>query len=817
MSNMSNNPHPPAADVGTGRSFTAKAVVVGVLLALVTVIGAWFNNEYLQQSTAIGSFIPPLPFGLILLLVLVWNPTIGRTPALRFSTRELAVVFSLTLLVSWIPTSGFLRYFQRSVVGPQLQADNRPIWRKNDVIGHLPQGMFPLGGAPEVAALTGAITAEREALASDGLSGVLAEAGVEPATYAAALDLADLVPRRQWRDLDRKLVRENTVRAWQRGMADDPARWQGVEGLLAAMPRELTLEAGTPAAWRLAHLRITATFDQRIGPARADYERVYTGMNQGLPVSDETLPLSATPFAAWVPALLYWMPLVLLMTLAVFMLQLIVHRQWAHHEQLSYPIARLATVVIERQPDALVSDIFRNRLFWFGAIPVLAIHLLNYLAAWFPGWLPVVPLSWSNVGAVHELFPSIGQAGGASSLGTGAIYFVIIGLAFFISAEVSLSMGIAGLMVVLFNVQWYAATGTTSHLESSRMGAFLGYAVLLLYTGRTYYWAVARRAFGRAGGAAGEHSEPVWAARVFLLAFAGFIIVLVGAFGLDWLVAVAYALTLMIVFLVVTRVVCETGMPFVMASWQPATLMTSLLGVGAIGAAPLVLISYLGAVLSWDTSESAMPFAATSLKMADDTGVRRSRLAWIGMGVVGVALVVGICASLWGLYNFGSSRDAWAQRVASMQLDTAAVGLTELTETGQYADSTQAVGLAKIPLIADNVTAGRHLSWITFGFLAVLSFALIRFRWPGFYLHPVLFLIWDTYAVWQVWTSFLLGYLAKTLIMRFGGGRAYQGLKPLFIGLILGELGAAILSLMTGWIYHWCTGLMPKTTWIFSV
>jgi len=80
----------------------------------------------------------------------------------------------------------------------------------------------------------------------------------------------------------------------------------------------------------------------------------------------------------------------------------------------------------------------------------------------------------------------------------------------------------------------------------------------------------------------------------------------------------------------------------------------------------------------------------------------------------------------------------------------------------------------------------------------------------------VLFLVWDTYAAWQVWTSFLVGWIGKSLIVRFGGGRAYQALKPLFLGLILGELVAVILTLGIGWIYHLTTGLMPKATWIFA-
>ncbi len=814
---MSSEPSPETgASTGDGRAFTVKAVGVGLLLALFTVVGAWFNDQYLWQSPAIGNFVPALPFGLILILALGWNPTCGRWPILRFAPRELAVVFALCLLVSWIPVSGFLRYFQRAVVTAQIQADSKPTWRTYDVLGHIPEHVYPLGGAPEVAALNGAIAAEREALAAGTIATPLSDATVQAADYAIALDLAELVPPKQWRDGDQELVRRNTERAWRRAMASAPSRWKDVEGLLQAMPLTLAAETAAPDAWRLARSRLETAFAERLGPATTAYERVYTGMTQGLPVGDETLPLSATPIADWLPALAFWLPLILLMTLALFMLQLIVHRQWSSHEQLTYPIAQVATAIIARGPEHLVSDVFRSRLFWFGAVPVLGIHLLNYLAVWFPGWFPEVTLRWSNWGTLGHLLPTVWQAGGSASLGFGALFFSVVGLAYFISAEVSFTVGFAGLAVVLFNIQWYTATGTTTDLGSARSGAYLGYAILLLYTGRTYYWAVLRRAFGLAGGADGDHVEPVWAARIFLLAFAGFTAVLVGGFGLDWFIALVYALTLMIMFLVLTRVVCETGMPFVQAAWQPAGLMTNLLGVSAIGAAPLVLIHYLGVALSMDTRECFMPYAANSLKLAEDAGVRRTRLAWIGMGVISIALAVGIVATLWGMYNFGSTRDSYAQGTVAGQFNEAARGITTLVETGQYAASTQASGLAKIPLIGDNVGKGRELGWIGFGLLSVLAVALVRFRWPGFYLHPVLFLIWDTYAAWMVWTSFLVGWIGKSLIVRFGGGRAYQALKPLFLGLILGELVAVILTLGIGWIYHLTTGLMPKATWIFA-
>jgi hypothetical protein len=44
----------------------------------------------------------------------------------------------------------------------------------------------------------------------------------------------------------------------------------------------------------------------------------------------------------------------------------------------------------------------------------------------------------------------------------------------------------------------------------------------------------------------------------------------------------------------------------------------------------------------------------------------------------------------------------------------------------------------------------------------------------------------------------MLGWLARTLILRFGGARLYTDAKPFFLGLIVGESMAAGMWLVVG-------------------
>jgi hypothetical protein len=47
-----------------------------------------------------------------------------------------------------------------------------------------------------------------------------------------------------------------------------------------------------------------------------------------------------------------------------------------------------------------------------------------------------------------------------------------------------------------------------------------------------------------------------------------------------------------------------------------------------------------------------------------------------------------------------------------------------------------------------------------------------------------------SFSVRGFWFSIFVGWLAKTIILRLGGGRTHRILTPFFLGLILGEFVA---------------------------
>lgn len=72
---------------------------------------------------------------------------------------------------------------------------------------------------------------------------------------------------------------------------------------------------------------------------------------------------------------------------------------------------------------------------------------------------------------------------------------------------------------------------------------------------------------------------------------------------------------------------------------------------------------------------------------------------------------------------------------------------------------------------------------------AILAFGQLRYSWWP--LHPIGLLMVFSYSMRRVWFSIFLGWAIKALIVRFGGARVYQRARPLFMGVIIGEVIAS--------------------------
>jgi hypothetical protein len=88
-----------------------------------------YNDYYLRGTFLTGNHFPLGAVVILTILVLLMNPLLGFiSPRLRFSARELVVVWSVMIVCSGIPSSGLSRYFYSLLVGPAYYADARNRW-----------------------------------------------------------------------------------------------------------------------------------------------------------------------------------------------------------------------------------------------------------------------------------------------------------------------------------------------------------------------------------------------------------------------------------------------------------------------------------------------------------------------------------------------------------------------------------------------------------------------------------------------------------------------------------------------------------------
>ena len=175
--------------------------------------------------------------------------------------------------------------------------------------------------------------------------------------------------------------------------------------------------------------------------------------------------------------------------------------------------------------------------------------------------------------------------------------------------------------------------------------------------------------------------------------------------------------------------------------------------------------------------EFMMPNVMNGLKAADAVRANRRRL----LIAMGVAMVLGLLVSYYSVlkvsYQHGAlyvhTGGSGGARSLSAILTSPPRG-TDWTNTG-------------FTLFGSAFTIG--LMWMRKVFV----------WWP---IHPIGYTMLSSWASFKLWFSILLGYLLKYGIVKYGGLRAYREARPLFLGLILGEMTCAgvwsIVGMITG-------------------
>jgi hypothetical protein len=805
---------------------TARGVVLGLLLGLLISAATYFNDWVIGQTQLIGNHLPISVFGIAVFALLVVNPLLrrgGRGWPLKAS--EIAVMIAIGLAACGWPGSNFYRGFTTVTALPSHWLKTDSSWQANKAMSYVPGASAELGQGHvqdwrglvtkvQAASAAGAPSPARQVWLSLGDEGqrlfeqAARQQRVEPS------QIADLV-----RSLNEALHKPSF---YQQPAFQQVSVPEAVQALLTApqlSPDEVVL--------RNRHLLVAAFPGQVLPPpagrgalldgGRADPFVVGT-LLQGRSASSR-LSVRSLPWSVWWPTLRLWGSVALLLGACALCLALIMHPQWSKRELLSYPIARVVEEVAERKAGRTLPEIARSRLFWIGFGVLVFWHTLNGLHAWFPD-VPEIPRKF-DLGSLGELFPNAVRVSGQYGWFVPTIYLSVIAFSFFLPTSVSFSLGISHILFFMLGSVLLAYGVSLEHddlgtrgSDLMRFGAYVGFALIIAYTGRRYFKNVMLSALGRAR-AADTPAYATWAMRILLLAVVLATLVLSSS-GLGWVFSGLFVFLLLLTVVVMTRIVVETGAFFVQTSWTPVGALTALIGFDAVGPTAFILMALASVALVLDPRETLMPFLANGLRIADREGGAppRTIAPWLfAMTVIG--FVVAGVVTLYLQYNYSVTQvgnDFATHYLPKMPFDTLSRYGAESAAQGTLARATAASGWSKLSLVQPEEGA---VLWLTIGVVLALGTAAARLRLPWWPLHPVAFLIWNTYPIIMFGPSFLLGWLVKAAVVGMTGARGYHAVRPLMIGVIAGELLSGLFWMGVGALYFFITGKTPATYSIF--
>ncbi len=540
-----------------------------------------------------------------------------------------------------------------------------------------------------------------------------------------------------------------------------------------------------------------------------DEDRVLSGYMTGLSDSDAHIPVSDVPWDAWARALAWWLPLVGAILIMSVGLSVIVHRQWSKHECLPYPIPAFTDALLP-SADGARNTLWVSRLFWAGFLLAAGVHLNNTACRWWPHVLVPVRLHF-DFSAMRELFPLL-EASGMRLL-RPQIIFAVVGLSYFIATDVSFTLSIAPFLfctltgvLTAYGVAFRYGNHLTPHPQAMIFaGGYVGLLGMMLYTGRHYYWHALRRGLFLRGAAEVE-PHVVVAVRAVLIAGTVFAVMLSCA-GVAWPFAVFYTCGAAMVYVVISRTVVETGAFWIGSHVFPAVMLLGFCGPASLGLRSALILFVVSTVILCAPGWAPMPFVVHALKLGETSSLPPSKLGRVLVPAVLAALVLTAAATIYWQYDQGApAANWWPRRLAGMPFETVIDMEQRLAAQGLLAEST-AAGTAR-RLLQLRPDAGAVLSFLLALCVCVgMGVARLRFTWWP--LHPLCFVFVDAIHGQMLWFSFFLGWCVKTGITRYGGARLYQQLKPLMIGLIVGELAARFVPSVVGTVAYICGAQVP--------
>ena len=500
------------------------------------------------------------------------------------------------------------------------------------------------------------------------------------------------------------------------------------------------------------------------------------------------LPGELVPWSAWLKPVLIFSGYVLILYFVMACLSILLRKQWVENEKCTFPLVRLP-VEMSSQPQGLISSFFKSPALWLGFAFPVCLHTMNGIHAYFPK-APHIPRDfWLNpflVGRPFSLLRPIQIV----------VFWSMVGFSYLLSLDVSFSLWfffifyklqslIGGLLGFQLSsgpgVQW---TGR-SFSAAQEAGACLTFVAIALVKSRHHIKSMFLQALGGSSTADDPITNDTPAITIFgLLGGVAALVFFNHLLGMSLSFALAFVLLLLAMYIALTWQVINGGIPFINPSFSAHSVFLTALGTERMSRSTVTSLLMHPISLTLDLREFMMPNIMNSLKAADEVKVKRQQL----LLALGVSMVIGLVVSYYSAlkisYQYGApytGGSGYLYQLESLLLNPKKG--TDWTNTG----------------------------FMLFGSLFTLWLMWMRqvFLWWPF--HPIGYMMLSAWASFKLWFSIFLGWSMKFAIVKYGGLGAYRSARPIFLGLVLGEMVCAGLWAIIGMATGISTGyrIMP--------
>ncbi len=526
-------------------------------------------------------------------------------------------------------------------------------------------------------------------------------------------------------------------------------------------------------------------------------ELIHPWLPRHLVISDETalnglFRGDASPYApgvwrAWVGPLAWWALFALVLVWTLLCLMAIFRKQW-ERERLNYPIAEPPLELTARG-----GAVYRSSLFWIAFSLAMVIQMVRLVHNLWPA-APTL-----NIGVYVYSFNGLPlSAAGAIPLSS---YPFSYGMAYLLPLQLAFSVWfffwLARLELIVSAMFGQNQWNRFPFIQQQGVGAYFGLAVFVLWAARAHLAAVWREAT-RSGGSefrfatdvpskGGRESEfaptadqgppeplPAPVAVWGFLGGVAFLIAFSVSAGMSLGAAVAFFGLFLAIVLALARLRAELGLPTIELYQVGADDILQNIAGGAAWSKRDLSVMTLYFWLVRTHRQLPMPLQGDCLRLGQQAGISLRGVAGVILGASVLAILAAFWAHLHSVYQ---------------------VGFEQAKFTGP---AKWAFGDEPWRKLASWVSFPRQPDWGSGGaYVAGLGVTLLlaalrtRFVWWPF--HPAGYLVAGSFGLFRMWLPIFITWLIKSVLLRYGGLRAYRRARPLFLGLICGEFTAAFL------------------------